>query len=70
MEEFDLEQLIDDGEVVIPSGPDEDDEVQWEHLIDEIMRGNVIPVNGPDRYKEWKSGNNRQLLQYNENNMA
>ena len=48
MEELDLEKMMQE-DVEIPLGADEDeDEAQWELLIDEIMRGNVIPVIGPD----------------------
>ena len=33
--------------VIIPPEADEDDDIQWEKLVDEIFRGNVIPVIGP-----------------------
>ena len=47
MEELDLEKLMQN-DVVIPGGAEEDDdEAQWELLVDDIMRGNVIPVIGP-----------------------
>lgn len=65
MEELDLEKLMDDGEVIIPSESDEDDdETQWERLIDEIMRGNVIPVIGPDFLVQGKKNIHTTLIDY------
>ena len=65
MEELDLEKLMDDGEVIIPfESEDDDDETQWERLIDEIMRGHVIPVIGPDFLVQGKKNIHTTLIDY------
>lgn len=64
----DNDGFIDDDDIFVDADDDDDDdfekEARWDAFIDEIIRGNVIPVIGPDLLIDKKDNPHKQLIRH------